>query len=116
MIKDIFYRILHGKFWDERYSKKILFKQLISFSKCVAFLYQKRFSYYLNLIYMKKQYALLLGLLVFSLGVIAQNTGPIYDVLVKGGHVIDPKNGIDAVMDVAIKQGKIFKVDKNHRI
>jgi dihydroorotase len=93
--------------------KNILFKQLISFSKCVAFLYQKRFSYYLNLIYMKKQYALLLGLLVFSLGVIAQNAGPIYDVLVKGGHVIDAKNGIDGIMDIAIKQGKIFKVDKN---
>ena len=71
--------------------KNILFKQLISFSKCVAFLYQKRFSYYLNLIYMKKQYVLLLGLLVFSIGVFAQNTGPIYDVLVKGGHVMTRK-------------------------
>lgn len=36
-----------------------------------------------------------------------------FDVLVKGGHVIDPKNGIDAVMDIAIKAGKIFKVEKN---
>ncbi len=36
-----------------------------------------------------------------------------FDVLVKGGHVIDPKNGIDAVMDIAIKAGKIFKVGKN---
>ena len=62
---------------------------------------------------MKKQYALLLGLLVFSIGIFAQNASPIYDVLVKGGHVIDAKNGIDGVMDIAIKQGKIFKVDKN---
>ena len=62
---------------------------------------------------MKKQYALLLGLLVFSLGVFAQNATPIYDVLVKGGHVIDAKNGIDGIMDIAIKQGKILKVDKN---
>mgnify|MGYP006182259419 CR=1 FL=1 len=62
---------------------------------------------------MKKQYALLLGLLVFSLGVFAQNAAPIYDVLVKGGHVIDAKNGIDGIMDIAIKQGKILKVDKN---
>ena len=30
MIKDIFYRILHGKFWDERYSKKY-FMQAIDF-------------------------------------------------------------------------------------
>jgi len=36
-----------------------------------------------------------------------------FDVLVKGGHVIDPQNGIDAVMDIAIKAGKIFKVGKN---
>ena len=62
---------------------------------------------------MKKQVVLLLGLFVFYFGLNAQNAAPIYDVLVKGGHVIDPKNGIDAVMDVAIKQGKIFKVDKN---
>ena len=26
---------------------------------------------------------------------------PQYDLLLKGGHVIDPRNGIDAVMDVA---------------
>jgi dihydroorotase len=33
-----------------------------------------------------------------------------YDVLLKGGHVIDPKNGIDRVMDVAITGGKIARV------
>src|ERR1035437_6329211 len=33
-----------------------------------------------------------------------------YDVLLKGGHVIDPKNGIDRVMDVAISGGKIARV------
>ena len=32
------------------------------------------------------------------------------DLLLKGGHVIDPKNKIDAKMDVAIVDGKIFKV------
>jgi dihydroorotase len=32
------------------------------------------------------------------------------DLLLKGGHVIDPKNRIDSRMDVAIVQGKIFKV------
>jgi dihydroorotase len=32
------------------------------------------------------------------------------DILVKGGHVIDPKNGIDEKMDVAISGGKIVKV------
>lgn len=32
------------------------------------------------------------------------------DMLLKGGHVIDPKNKIDSKMDVAIKDGKIFRV------
>ena len=34
-----------------------------------------------------------------------------YDLLVKGGHVVDSKNNLDQVMDVAIKDGKIAKVD-----
>ncbi len=33
-----------------------------------------------------------------------------YDLLLAGGHVIDPKNGIDAVMDVAIADGTIARV------
>jgi dihydroorotase len=32
------------------------------------------------------------------------------DVLIRGGHVIDPKNRIDAQMDVAIAGGKIVRV------
>ncbi|HET7118877.1 MAG TPA: amidohydrolase/deacetylase family metallohydrolase [Hanamia sp.] len=32
------------------------------------------------------------------------------DILLKGGHVIDPKNNIDSKMDVAIVDGKIFEV------
>ena len=33
-----------------------------------------------------------------------------YDLLLQGGHVIDPKNGISAVRDVAIQDGKIAAV------
>jgi dihydroorotase len=33
-----------------------------------------------------------------------------YDLLLKGGHVIDARNGVDAVRDVAIKDGKIALV------
>ena len=36
-----------------------------------------------------------------------------YQLLLKGGHVIDPRNGIDAVMDVAIADGKIAAVGPN---
>ena len=33
-----------------------------------------------------------------------------YDLLIKNGHVIDPKNNINAVKDIAIANGKIAKV------
>jgi dihydroorotase len=38
---------------------------------------------------------------------------PAYDLLLRGGHVIDAKNHIDAVMDVAIKDGHIAQVAAN---
>jgi dihydroorotase len=34
-----------------------------------------------------------------------------YDVLLKGGHVIDPANNISSKMDVAVTEGKIARVD-----
>lgn len=36
-----------------------------------------------------------------------------YDLLLKGGHVIDPANNIDGVMDVAVSAGKIAAVAKD---
>jgi dihydroorotase len=36
---------------------------------------------------------------------------PKYDLLLRGGHVIDPRNGLSAVRDVAIASGKIAAVD-----
>jgi len=35
------------------------------------------------------------------------------DILLKGGHVIDPKNKVDTQMDIAIAGGKIFRVAQN---
>jgi dihydroorotase len=43
-------------------------------------------------------------------GARAQASSSRYSLLLKGGHVIDPKNGVDAVMDVAIADGKIAAV------
>ena len=40
-------------------------------------------------------------------------TPPRYDLLLKGGHVIDPANHIDEVRDVAVFQGKIVAVEKD---
>ncbi|HRI21808.1 MAG TPA: amidohydrolase/deacetylase family metallohydrolase [Panacibacter sp.] len=36
-----------------------------------------------------------------------------YDLLIKNGHVIDPKNKLDAITDVAIANGKIARVATN---
>ena len=36
-----------------------------------------------------------------------------YELLLKGGHLIDPQNNIDGLMDLAISQGKIVAVAKD---
>jgi dihydroorotase len=36
-----------------------------------------------------------------------------YSIIIKGGHIIDPKNKIDGVMDLAIRDGRIALVAKN---
>jgi dihydroorotase len=49
-------------------------------------------------------------LLVLLMVVSAAHAQPRYDILLKGGHVIDPLNGVDAVLDVAVAGGKIVAV------
>ena len=34
-------------------------------------------------------------------------------ILIKNGHVVDPKNNIDEKLDVLIEDGLIVRVDKN---
>ncbi|HUQ66821.1 MAG TPA: amidohydrolase/deacetylase family metallohydrolase [Flavitalea sp.] len=36
-----------------------------------------------------------------------------YSIVIKGGHVIDAKNNINGIMDIAVAGGKIARVDKN---
>jgi dihydroorotase len=43
----------------------------------------------------------------------ALSAQPAYDLLLKGGHVIDPKNRINAVRDVAVADGRIARVEAN---
>jgi dihydroorotase len=59
---------------------------------------------------MRKIYFLILSIFFFS--ALSAQQKP-YSILIKGGHVIDPKNNIDAVMDVAIADGKIAQVAGN---
>ncbi|WP_031526992.1 amidohydrolase/deacetylase family metallohydrolase [Dyadobacter crusticola] len=60
---------------------------------------------------------LLLAFFIWSKPASAQDKK--YSIIIKGGHVIDPKNNVDAVMDVAIEgtpggtDGKIALVAKN---
>jgi dihydroorotase len=49
---------------------------------------------------------LITGLFLISSASVAQEI----DILLKGGHLIDPKNMIDAQMDIAISGGKILRV------
>jgi dihydroorotase len=49
-------------------------------------------------------------LLLFALFAAVITAQPQYDLLLKGGHVIDAKNKVDGVRDVAIKDGKIAAV------
>ncbi|HVX65716.1 MAG TPA: amidohydrolase/deacetylase family metallohydrolase [Bryobacteraceae bacterium] len=53
---------------------------------------------------------ILMGCLALTCMLQAQTA---YDLVLKGGHVIDPKNKIDAVMDVAVAGGKIARVAAN---
>lgn len=36
-----------------------------------------------------------------------------YTIVIKDGHVIDPKNNIDGIIDIAINEGRIVQVAKN---
>lgn len=50
-------------------------------------------------------------LLVFVTALAAPAQSPQYDLLLQGGHVIDAKNNVSAVRDVAILNGKIAAVE-----
>jgi len=57
---------------------------------------------------MKKINLLPLLVMLISGSILAQS----YDILIKGGHIIDPANNIDQVMDLAIMGDKIAAVEK----
>jgi dihydroorotase len=52
----------------------------------------------------------LLFTVIFSVN--AQSTKS-YNIVIKGGHIIDPKNNVNSVMDIAIKDGKVAMIAKN---
>lgn len=58
-----------------------------------------------------RAYKLLFAFILVSFSISAQSQE--FDVLLKGGHVIDPKNQIDSRMDIAITGTKIVRVASN---
>lgn len=66
----------------------------------------------LDLLFGRKPHFLPLLLLTFllshaSLGTVQAQQ---YDLIIRGGHVIDPKNDIDRPMDLAVRDGRIARV------
>lgn len=55
----------------------------------------------------------LITLLILIVLISSVTPQPKYDLLIRGGHVIDPKNGINEVRDVAVSKGLIAAVAKN---
>ncbi len=53
-----------------------------------------------------KKYFILIFLVLSINSVLSQS----YNIVIKGGHIIDPKNSIDKVLDIAISNGKIVEV------
>ncbi len=44
---------------------------------------------------------------------IGATTFPAYDLLLKGGRVVDPASGLDAVRDVALSHGRVAAIDRD---
>ena len=57
---------------------------------------------------MKKTIITIVVICIISVSVTAQK----YDILIKGGHLIDVKNAIDSKMDIAILDGEIAEVSE----
>ncbi|QQS47074.1 MAG: amidohydrolase/deacetylase family metallohydrolase [Acidobacteriota bacterium] len=55
----------------------------------------------------------LIALLTFTALVSFVTPQPKYDLLIRGGHVIDPRNGINGIRDVAVAKGLIAAVGRN---
>lgn len=59
---------------------------------------------------MKKKYLMLWFAFSISTSFVWSQTK--YSIVIKGGHVIDPKNNIDGLMDIAVNDGKIVELAK----
>ena len=61
----------------------------------------------------KVKHLLFLIIVLWNYSVSAQQKSKVYGIIIKGGHIIDPKNNIDEVLDIALNDGKIALIAKN---
>jgi dihydroorotase len=54
---------------------------------------------------------LVVSIMLLALTLVA--SGQTYNTLIKGGHVIDPKNGVDGIFDIGVRDGKIALISEN---
>ena len=54
-----------------------------------------------------------LSILLFLTGAFYFARAQQYTLLIKGGYVIDPKNNLQDTLDIAVKDGKVVRVEKN---
>lgn len=64
-------------------------------------------------LHVRRSVVLCLVLIVTAVGPARHAQAPEFDLLIRNGRVIDPANGVDAVMDVAVAGGKIALVAAN---
>lgn len=62
---------------------------------------------------LKVKHLLFLFIVLWNYSVSAQQKSKVYGIIIKGGHIIDPKNNIDEVLDIALNDGKIALIAKN---
>src|SRR5205085_1169954 len=69
--------------------------------------------FFWNKFTMHKSMKTFLLILVTTAGSNASAQNPRYDLVLKGGHVIDPANHLDGKFDVAVSGGKITAIGKD---
>ena len=74
--------------------------------------YEKTGKTRLNMKMKKSTKKIAVLLMAICFGITTSNAQQ-YNLVIKGGHVIDPKNNINEVMDIAITGDKIVQVAKN---
>jgi dihydroorotase len=67
------------------------------------------YNHHKHINHMRKISLAVIAIILLAAFANAQN----YSIVIKDGHVIDPKNNINGVMDVAIKDGKVVMTGKN---